>query len=258
MERNILDYEMRKNLTELQSQMKARNANAANKTTEMASSIGMVNNHSVSSDNNSGSIVVEQNVPLPQRMSDKPLCSHCKRRVCREGTALCSRCTGTGIQEELRDVLPGMEIKREIIPMRITSATVHPTESYKYHLPAPVEQVVIVKDDTKVNYYTRREVANMIGTSSTSICRWEQKGRTPRPIQFTRNGPLYYSEEHVQILREYKNTVTINQPRPATPENQQHDAAKFVAKKTFKLNRGLERAVATRLGRGGLGSGKLL
>src|SRR5208282_4179551 len=245
---------MRKNLTELQAQMKARNENAS---PEMASSVGMVNNYSVSSDNTSGSIVVEQNIPLPQRMPDKPLCSHCKRRVCREGTALCSRCTGTGIQEELRDVLPGMEIKREIIPMRITSATVHPTESYKYHLPAPVEQVVIVKDDTKVNYYTRREVANMIGTSSTSICRWEQKGRTPRPIQFTRNGPLYYSEEHVQKLRDYKNTIPIQQHKPNTPENQQDNASKFAAKKTFKLNRGLERAVATRLGRGGVG-GKLL
>lgn len=252
---------MKKNLVKLQEEMKAR---------LLAQSVQQTR----PSNNSPALHPVVNNTPVlhhsVSQVVNKPLCSHCKRRVCRKGSALCSRCTGTGIQTELRDALPGMEVqKHEVIKfpvVEVTSVEVNgqqiPNENLEFDNISQQDATVdyIASLDPTGKYYTRRQVAQILGVSTTSICRWEQKGKTPQPMKVVRTGQLFYSEEHLEKLKEFMNTVVIvqHQPRPETPENQQHDAAKFVAKKTFKLNRGIEKAVSLQLGRGGLGSGKLL
>lgn len=267
---------------------------------------------------------IEKDIPLPpSSMAGKPLCSHCHRRVCREGSALCSRCTGKEIIQDLRDTLPGLEVKDTWKAVRapnstyiyagvqegqraatstpehigtictmpehgkciITTLGISSDEDIRLfgngwhhrdcvYVPEeedgkPVDSNLSVNSTAttapkaeavsagRVVYRTRNETAALLGISATSICRWEQKGKTPRPVQFTRGGPLYYSEEHIQKMREHMSqTLVIHQQ--GTSENQQEKAAKVVAKKVFKVNKGLERAVAMRLGRSGLGGGKLL
>ena len=232
---------MRKDLAKLQEEMKARVKNAS------------------APANNSVSNALPDTSHLPSRAvvsNVQPLCSHCKRRVCRRGSPFCSRCTATGVQSELRDVLPGMEVKQSpIVVVEGKAIPIVNVELEEVNVIFPTEQLL---QDQK--YYTRKEVSKLLGVSPTSICRWEQKGKTPPPIKIVRTGQLLYTEEHLAKLKEYMSQVVIveHQPRPNTPENQQHDAAKVMTKKVFKMNKGLERAVTLRLGRGGLGAGKLL
>ena len=229
---------MKKNLAELQQQMRERQLN------------------------------VDKNVPLPtEEVSNQPLCAHCKRRVCRAGSALCSRCTGKGIVQELRDTLPGLEVKREILPLRETrnvTGPVNPPVSDTnvgnvYQHPTSATTFIGVdlgagKDKTaitRVTYYTRREVSELVGVSPTSICRWEQKGKVLPPLRIAHSGQLLYTQEHIDKIKEYMSQIVIvqNTPKLATQDGQQHVAAKIATKKVFKINKGMERAVATRLGR---------
>ena len=302
---------MRKNLAKYQEEMRERMERQRNAPTSIVLS--------ADSPSNAPPLVASTDIPSV----NEPLCSHCHRRVCRRGSALCSRCTGKGIQQELRDALPGIQIEKNVpIPVdRVEvkshwkaqrnpnsdyiyagvqegqrSATESPTIEINGHkgihcwmpehgncvvimlgyssdadiaafgngwhcrerIVTPNEPQVLIDPNQK--YYTRKEVSNILGVSPTSICRWEQKGKTPPPIKIVRTGQLLYSEEHLQKMKEFMNTIVIvqHQPRPETPQNQQQDAAKFVAKKTFKLNRSIEKAVSIQLGRGGLGTGKLL
>jgi hypothetical protein len=166
------------------------------------------------------------------------VCTSCNRRVARKGSTFCSRCTQKGTFNKLRDILPGIEIPRE--------------EQHEVIHHRPVENTVTVTELNGKLIYTRKQVAEMLGTSQTSICRWEKKGVVRPPVRHVASGQLIYTEEHVQELREYRNKVEIvyHAPvDPTKPESQQKEAAKSIGRKSFSIGRGLERAVASRLGR---------
>ena len=231
---------MKKNLEELQAKMKARMQNALLPQVNTVNTSLVNSNSSVESPSHVNAIVGASNPP--------PLCSHCKHRVCRKGSSLCSRCTGKSIQQELRSTLPGLEVKRDIIPLRQVKQeeVVFPTAT--------------ILQDAQGKHYSRKEVATLLGVSPTSICRWEQKGKTQLPVKLMRTGQLIYTEEHLAKLKEFMSQVEIvhYEQKPDNPENQQEKAAKIVTKKVFKINKGIERAVASRLGRLSCPLGKLL
>lgn len=252
---------MKKNIAELQARMKERLQNEA--------VLSVVESNVCNTDAAQTTPVEKSAVTIQQS-----LCSHCQRRVCRRGSTLCSRCTGKTIQQELRSVLPGMEVKKEELPLRQTNwkAKRAPNSDYIY---AGVQEGMRAATSTPeyvdqehtgsfaltpgVKVYTRREVATLLGVSPTSICRWEQKGKTPPPVKIVRTGQLIYTEEHLTKLKEFMSQVVIvhHEPKLVSTEGQQEVAAKITTKKVFKLHKGIERVVASRLGRMS-GLGKLI
>lgn len=250
---------MKKNLEELQQEMRERIANAT----------------PPSMDDSSNPLANLRPSTARQVMAGKPLCSYCKRRVCRTGSTLCSRCTGKQIQQELRSTLPGFEplpVRRIVnpdVPKPMEGQAsdvvdeVHTYSSYEervakegpYATTLPGVPVV----DNTVICFTRKQVARMLGVSPTSIVRWEQKGLTPTPLKLAHNGKLLYTQEIVDKIREFiSQTVVVTHPtQPVTMDGQQSQAARAAQKKVFKINRGLERAVSSRLGRLS-GIGKLI
>lgn len=109
------------------------------------------------------------------------------------------------------------------------------------------------------NYYTRRQVAQMCGVSVTSICRWERKGKIPAPKKLVHNNQLLYTDEHVQLIKDYKSQQAEIIYQPSTPKSAQEEAAKDITKKAFTVNKKLERAVSSSLGNFSIGKlGKLV
>lgn len=171
-------------------------------------------------------------------------------RFARKNSILCSRCTIKSVEANLRDTLPGLE--NEVITNEPFIASTPTIQS-----PKPEASKTETPIDASKGYYTRKQVAKLLGVSPTSICRWEVKGKTPPPKRQVYNNQLVYTEAHVQLLKEFMTQQVTIDLVPA-PERQRAQAAKGVAKKTFKLSKGLERTVASRLGRMSLVSGKLM
>lgn len=167
--------------------------------------------------------------------ANRTICISCKSRQARKGQAFCSRCTATGLVNELRDQLPS--------PIPITN------------LPSPqlVHQDGNEKKDeaptlviSPSSSYTRAQVVRMLGISVTTLSRWEKKGLTPPPYRVAHNNQCRYTDEMIATIKEYMTREYIPPPsqvHPGTPL-----ALATSVKKTVKINRRLERAVASRLG----------
>ena len=180
----------------------------------------------------------------PQEPVQRVICSICNRRVVRKGSNRCSRCTLTNQFSSLRSTLPGaIEQKQPVYAP--------PTDP-----PPPMESIQLPEGRT----YNRKEVSLILGVSQTSIMRWERKGKTRMPLQHVASGKIIYTEEHLQELRTFMTQVQQiqQQAQPSEPAAQKQAAAKTIGRKTFKLNRGLERAVAGRLGRLSIIPGNLI
>lgn len=177
--------------------------------------------------------------------TERKKCIFCKRRWAREGTAYCSRCNAKDLINNLRDTLPGMPVQEK------------PTELDKHQEELlyidPEKRTKLVYADSVLDEikdgYSRAQVAEMIGVSCTTLCRWEKKGKIPQPKRLVHSNACIYSEEIVAAAREYKNQSYVPPSIPAVPGTP--DARlPFAAKKTLKVNRKLERVVATRIGTG--------
>lgn len=194
-------------------------------------------------------------------------------RFARKNSILCSRCTIKSVEANLRDTLPGLEMESGL-KVEFSPAGNLPLEDFKLDYNKRVDTAIVTSTLSKEQaldlltiknqvhseskgYYTRKQVAQLLGVSPTSICRWEIKGKTPPPKRQVYNNQLVYTEAHVQLLKEFMTQQVTIDLVPA-PERQRAQAAKGVAKKTFKLSKGLERTVASRLGRMSLVSGKLM
>lgn len=228
----------------------------------------------------------------------RPACSNCKRRVCRKGTALCSRCTIGNVELGLRDTLPGLPTNdasnnlsstnnSDIVSLDTSTsnsigAETRETNSGVSENPRTsgedqwTKSTSMAEDSSFVSagqlnlpsfpantkYYSRKQVSQIIGVSVTSIHRWEAKGKTPQPLQAARGGPKLYTEEHLALLKDFATRieqVIYTAPQPGTPASQQSAVVKGIKRKVFKLNKSVERAVAVRIGKGGLlGGGKLI
>ena len=189
---------MRKNLAQLQEEMRLRNLREQEAQKFLA--VDQIN------------IVNEK----------RQVCSSCNRRIARRGSILCSRCTAKGMENNLRSTLPGMEI-----------------EKLDEFVPVEQEQV-----DIEGKTYTRREVAQIVGVSPTSIIRWERKGVVPFPIKIAHSNKCVYTEDNLNAIKAYKEQVIHTQYVPADPKSPQELAAKQVSQKTFKINKRLERVVS--------------
>lgn len=190
-------------------------------------------------------------------VEERKKCISCNRRWERRNTAYCSRCTAKGLVNKHRDVLPGMLIatpkepeltqrQEEIIRVEAEHRGAElvyvedPVE--KFDTPPNEAEPESYSLDTQEKVYTRSQVSKMFGVSNTTLCRWELKGKTPQPIR-KYNGKCFYTEEHIAKIREYMSRVPP--PRPAT-QGGADDRYPFAAKKASpKLNKKLERIVAT-------------
>jgi MerR HTH family regulatory protein len=225
----------------------------------------------------------------------KPLCANCKRRVCRRGSPLCSRCTYKGIQTQLRDTLPGAikldDVERKLDGQKTIAeeATDEVMQNFLYGegssdpehkiefdgllQPEGDPELKRTTDDVYTNdegtessvvytpgsHYTRKQVSQMVGVSPTTIIRWERKGATPLPKRFAHNNQLIYTDEIVAAIKEYASQIIVTQYVPLPPKTPQELAARgTTTRKTFKINKKLERAVAQRVSVTGFrGAGKL-
>lgn len=117
-------------------------------------------------------------------------------------------------------------------------------------------------------YYSRKQVAEMIGASTSSISRWEAKGVTPLPKKLVHSGQYVYTEDHIVKMRAYmtaQETVTpiqrISRSRikkegiqEQEPEEQNPNTFNLSVSKIKNLGKGnstnkkLNRVVAARLG----------
>jgi hypothetical protein len=276
----------------------------------------------------------QDTTPLEQ----KPLCANCKRRVCRRGSPLCSRCTYKGIQTKLRDTLPGVikdelridDVERKLDGRKtlLDEATdgviqnflhgegssdpklsvqldgllqpqqpqdecqlmigaddvcglppdspIHTTSPDRHDF-VPSDAAVQEKFDEdglgkahpfeeafgeqppQGSHYTRKQVSQMVGVSPTTIIRWERKGVIPLPKRFAHNNQLIYTDEIITAIKEYASQIIVTQYVPLPPKTPQELAARgTTTRKTFKINKKLERAVAQRVSVTGFrGAGKL-
>jgi DNA-binding transcriptional MerR regulator len=138
---------------------------------------------------------------------ESELCSICKRRKARRNSSICSRCSINRFKESLRDTLPQNEF---------------------------------IGSDTTVlqagqKYYSRNEVANLLGVSHSTIARWEAKGATPKPDIY--NNQYVYTEEIFHKIVDYAEQQVTQQRTPV------ERAAKLSSKNFGRA----ERAVATRI-----------
>jgi MerR-like DNA binding protein len=185
-------------------------------------------------------------------------CIFCKRRWARLGQVYCSRCSGKDHVNNLRDVLPGLlvppqdELEGITRPDRSISVVHVPIKEVKLEIDMPTLEVesetITSLDGQKV--YTRKQASKMVGVSSTTLCRWENKGKIPQPRRLVHSKQVLYTEELIAIAKEYMSQEYIPpasvSPTPSTPTGR----LPFAIKKGMKVNRRLERAVANRIGAG--------
>lgn len=204
---------------------------------------------------------LQQEEPQRSTMIDygneqRPLCANCQRRICRRGSALCSRCTVRGIERTLRDTLPGMEVEEKQIEKPsewVGREILSHTEKPKNTIINEIQEVI---DPTQLRF-NRRQVAKILGVSPTSIYRWEIKGAVPMPKKMSRTGQCFYTEDDIKTLQAYKDESYILST--AVARTPQERAARAVVKKTFSINKGMERAVSQRINLSTFrGNGKLV
>ena len=180
-------------------------------------------------------------------------CVCCNHHVARRGSTLCSRCTQKGQIQKLRSTLPGVE-PPELLHTRPDPVPDTPSEDNQLQLEIEAPVVTALPEG---NTYNRKQVSKILGVSQTSICRWEKKGKTRPPLKHLASGKYIYTEEHLQELKKFITTFEQVQYAPPTEDQQKQTVAKSIGRKSFKLSRGLERAVSARLGRMSLRPGNL-
>jgi DNA-binding transcriptional MerR regulator len=213
-----------------------------------------------------------------RNVTPEQLCTVCKHRKARAGSTVCSRCSYSQLETQLRSTLPGMETKVDQATLSVPGATsteqseevtICPTcgsddpSEKKMVVTGPEEFPISVEcsDDWHakmiginqyaqpvlgafqpgVKYYNRREVALLIGVSPTTICRWEGKGATPPPFRVAHSNQLFYTEELVQKIKQY--ATLVEQVR--IPSNPIAQAARAVSNKS--LSRISEKAVSIKI-----------
>lgn len=215
---------MRKNLSDLQEEMRQRQ-----------------------------NTIKENNKDLPRsvinRPVDRPLCIACNRRWARLGQPYCSRCSGVELQRRLRDVLPGTITT--IPPTSIAGPITYtipnvPASSIPQYIPQPVSnengENAAEKPDSSKKQYSRREVCAQLGISQTTLSRWEAKGKTPMPRRLVHNQQCIYTDELIAQIKEYMSREFV----PAAPAATDPITGVRVVRKPIKVrvNRKIERVVA--------------
>lgn len=268
----------RKNLADLQEQLRRKNA--------MADELSNATQNPVIMDNEK--YCVNCVTLIKEGLTDRK-----KPRVCRKGSSLCSRCTMKGVENQLRDTLPGMKFeeaeqivkntnsmleqrKDDLIVPEFASEEEKQTWWQEHHDKVEEEfrrKVSLVEEHLDVNppglefgtevqystpqpgtrFYTRREVSEKLGIPDKKIGRWEQKGYVPRMRQ--NNKPIY-TDELIEEIRKYAEKTAEVRFTPAVPMSPQQVAAKSIGKSTFNSSKAVNKAVARNLAKSGFRPGK--
>jgi len=155
-------------------------------------------------------------------------CISCRTRKARDGSVYCSRCTASGMVNQLRNTLPGTVPPREEghAALRFNKET-HSIESFDPH---------------QERTYSRTEVAEMLKVSAATIVRWEKKGVIPKPKRIPENNQCVYTKDMMDAIAKYKASEYTPPPAPGTPDVLPREV------KAVKIDKHLEKAVARRLG----------
>lgn len=188
-----------------------------------------------------------------EKLKSRPICISCNRRIAREGSPYCSRCTASGMVNNLRDTLPGLptkEVDVELLRRSVNTISPQPDEycvtenngecvstdpRCMHNQPEPA---------TTKKVYTRSEVAKLLGVSASTLVRWEKKGVIPPPSRITHNNQCVYTEEMIEIGKKYKEASYL--PPISTVPGSPGVLPRTV--KSARIDRKLEKAVARRLG----------
>lgn len=152
-------------------------------------------------------VAIRQQSPL---YDESLLCTICRRRKARHNSGVCSRCSVTEFKESLRSTLPEI-------------TTTNQLDLFLEPLPSGTK------------YYSRGEIADLLGISRSTIARWEEKGVTPLPTVIANQ--YVYTEEIFHKIVDYAEQQLSQQRSPV------ERAAKLSSKSFGKA----ERAVATRI-----------
>lgn len=184
------------------------------------------------------------------RLANRPKCIACKRRVARVDSPYCSRCTAKGMVNQLRDTLPGMPAQPPAQLVDNRSGYPPLTHPIPPPPPLPLPVAETVPPPPAEKYYTRTEVADIIGVSNMTLIRWERKGAIPQPQRVAHNNRCVYTKEMVDMALNYKNATYTPPPPPAPPPGTPGTPAALIrtSKVAAKFDRKLEKAVARRLG----------
>lgn len=184
----------------------------------------------------------------------RTVCINCRQRLARIGQVLCSRCTGEGLQQNLRSTLPGLPIITEVkekVDHGSTFTSDISTSIRKIRsepIPPPPSPPLLPSLSNGDVTYSRAQVCRMLGISGTTLSRWERKGKTPQPKRIVHNNQTVYTDSIITAIREYMSQEYT--PPPGSSNIPGTRTSTVSAKKTAKISRQAERAVANRLGLG--------
>ena len=169
--------------------------------------------------------------PLPAPAPSRTVCIACNRRVARIDDVFCSRCSGRGLAEKLRDPLPGQEISEEV-------KEVHPSS-----LHAPTFKEELMEGDRPLS---RRDVSRLLGVSPTTIGRWERKGYVSPAKRYPYSNQCLYTHEQVNEIKQFMmQNYVAQEARIESQENAPRE--KGSRPRPTSINRRLERMVARSL-----------
>lgn len=180
----------------------------------------------------------------------RTICISCKHRVARIGEVFCSRCTGKGLQNDLRSTLPPSMLP---VPKVTTFSTGDQNESGSNNNNTKfVESRSDSSSESNLtsnqeSNYTRSQVADILGISPTTLCRWERKGKIPQPKRIAHSNQCIYSQTLFEIAKEYMSKEYIPPPVAVDPANPS-TRLQMASKKSVKINKRAESAVASRIG----------
>jgi DNA-binding XRE family transcriptional regulator len=185
-------------------------------------------------------------ITMPNNSSpevERTVCISCKHRLARVNSPYCSRCTSEGLTNQLRDTLPN--VIKPVLKIEVLSTPFTPIEKV-YHKPANGKKDAPPQNSES---YTRSQAARIIGVSSTTLMRWERRGHIPQPMRVARNNECVYTGENIEAARKYMaleyHPEQVHTPaEPGTPAT-----LASTVKKSVKVNKRLERVVATKIGR---------
>lgn len=187
--------------------------------------------------------VQKQKEEKERRLNSRPLCISCNKRAARLNGPYCSRCTASGMVNNLRDTLPGLPTSTEI------QETISDIQHSELLSNSPPPTSLMVHDEVQVppkDVFTRSQAAGILGISATTLLRWEKKGVIPTPRRFSHNNQCVYTKEMIEIASRYKNSVYVPPPSLAAPSGTPEAIPRAV--RIGKLDKSLEKAVARRLG----------
>lgn len=180
-----------------------------------------------------------------EALANRPFCISCNRRKSREDSVYCSRCTASGMVENLRDTLPGLP--KEVMPRALNKSPMYPT------LDTPKSDVTIQTSNMLTppspaeKIYTRSDAAKIIGVSPTTLMRWERGGKIPQPRKLAYGNQCAYTDEIVKAAQAYKESYyqpehVVVPVTPGTPDQLRQTS------RAIKIDRRIEKTVARKLG----------